>query len=414
MNKSKSWLYKSQTLTLLFIMFIDGVGMSLVLPLIADLFSNGDYSLLNSTAPTWLNQFYYGASLAAFSIAMIFGASVLGQFSDKHGRKLTLTLSLIGAVIGYLICALAVVIKAPMLFISGRVIDGLTAGSIPVAQAILSDLDTQSNKMTSIGKVMFAVTSGYMLGPVIAGTAFMGQSHNHYLPFVLVAISCLACIALISFIKESRPAQANKEQFKLFDAFKPVYALFKVTSLRSTLLSFFLFQCAWTLFYQYLPKIPLAGVFLNHTDLNVLMAAVGAAMCFGFCIAVPKLQEKLTPVNLISLCFGLFTVFNFTFLTPSSNYVVFTGIAICMALLYAVGYSAMLGFLLNIADDSEKGLILGSVASICALSATATAVLGGYLNALNQSLFFGTLLLMSLMALLLFFSAIRKQELETV
>ena len=103
MNQNSRSLCKTQTLTLLFIMFIDGVGMSLVLPLIGDLFSPGKYSLLNQDASAWVNQLYYGASLASFSISMIFGSSMLGQLSDKIGRKRTLGISLMGAFLGYII-----------------------------------------------------------------------------------------------------------------------------------------------------------------------------------------------------------------------------------------------------------------------------------------------------------------------
>lgn len=409
MKTTKSWSYASQTLTLLFIMFIDGVGMSLVLPLSGDLFSPGAYSLLSASSPAWLNQFYYGANLAAFSIAMIFGASILGQLSDKYGRKLTLNLSLLGALAGYLLCAFAVVIKEPSLFIIGRIIDGLTAGSIPVAQAILTDLDSKSNQMTGIGRVMFAVTSGYMLGPVIAGSAYIGQTSNHYLPFVLIALSCLFSMGFLSLIKETRVAATEPQKVNLFNAFKPVMALFKLSSVRSVLLSFFLFQCAWTLFYQYLPKIQIGSSALNHQDLNLLMAAVGGAMCFAFCVAVPKL--KFPPVKLIMWCFGLFTIFNFKLLGPMS-YQSFSFIAVSMALLYAIGYSAMLGFILSISNDSEKGLILGSIASICAISASLTAILGGYLNALSNYAFFSVLLLMSFTALMIFLNLARARTLK--
>lgn len=412
MKAIRPWSHTSQTLTLLFIMFIDGVGMSLVLPLSGDLFSKGEYSLLSGGIPDWLNQFYYGANLAAFSTAMIFGASVLGQLSDKYGRKLTLNLSLLGALAGYLICAIAVICKAPSLFIIGRIIDGLTAGSIPVAQAILTEIDSKSSQMTSISRVMFAVTSGYMLGPVIASSAYIGNSHNHYLPFIFIALSCLCSMGFLSFIKETKSVQINTRKIQIFNAFTPVVALFKITSLRSALLSFFLFQCAWTLFYQYLPKIQVGNVELSHQDLNTLMAAVGAAMCFAFCVAVPKL--KLSPLKLISLCFGFFTVFNFSLLTPTINYGIFSFIAICMALLYAIGYSAMLGFILSISNDSEKGLILGSIASICAISATLTAMLGGYLNALSNFAFFSVLLLMSFTALMMFLNSSREQALKAV
>ena len=83
-----TWASSSYTLTLLLIMFIDGVGMSLVLPLIGDLFSTGPNSIIAANTPSWLSYFYYGGSLACFSGAMIIGAAALGQLSDKRDENI--------------------------------------------------------------------------------------------------------------------------------------------------------------------------------------------------------------------------------------------------------------------------------------------------------------------------------------
>ena len=320
MNQNSPWLYKNQTLTLLLIMFLDGMGMSLVLPLIGDLFSPGKYSLLNQDASAWVNQFYYVASLASFSIAMIFGSSILGQLSDKIGRRRTLGISLIGAFVGYIICAMAVVTKAPMLFIFGRIIDGSTAGSVPVAQASLADVDTNSNKMTGIGQVMFALTAGYMMGPMIARVAFIHETPQFFIPFLLTALICLISFSLLTFIKKDCPNQAINE-FNLTDSFKQIGKLLQIKTLRNTLISLFLFQSAWSLFYQYIPKIQLANVLISTQSLNSLMFYVGAAMCFSFCIAVPKLHSKLKPTNLVMLSFGVFTLLSLCLILPINHFV---------------------------------------------------------------------------------------------
>ncbi|KAF0138747.1 MAG: major facilitator superfamily permease [Rhodospirillaceae bacterium] len=124
-----------------------------------------------SFASTLLQNILYSASLAAYSFAMIFGATVLGQLSDRIGRTRTLGLALIGSLAGYLVCGAAVALKMPMLFLLGRFVGGLFAGSVPVAQVALLDMKTKENRMTGIGLGMFAVTSGYIFDPI--GTDFV-------------------------------------------------------------------------------------------------------------------------------------------------------------------------------------------------------------------------------------------------
>lgn len=402
LNKTNTpWLAIS-TATLFLIMFIDGVGMSLILPLIGDLFSMGAHSLVALSTPSWVYHLYYAGSLACFSGAMIIGAAFLGQISDIVGRKFTLQLALLGTVMGYLVCVLAIIIKWPLLFLLGRTVDGLTAGSIPVAQATLADIDSRQNKMTSIGLVMFAVTSGYMFGPVIASIAFSGnQSHLLYTPFLLVAILCMACMVLLSMIKVGKP-QVLERHFDLTFAFKQIKALLQEKSLRRCLLGFFLFQCTWTLFYQYLPQMQLHIKTLSPSNTSLLLTEVGVGMCVAFCFIVPRAQKYLSPKLWILSCVSLFALLSCAFLSLDIGWIQFQSISVMMAVLYAVGYSAMLAYLLSVANDNQKGLILGSVASICAISATITALLGGTLTSLSYSLFFQGVTFVSFCALLLF------------
>lgn len=403
-----TWTSSRYTLTLLLIMFIDGVGMSLVLPLIDELFSTGPHSIISSDTPTWLSYFYYGGSLACFSAAMVIGAAALGQLSDQKGRKYSLYLSLIGAIIGYLICAFAIYISSPLLFLSGRVIDGLTAGSVPVAQAMLADMDNQQNKITSIGKVMFALTSGYMFGPVIASLAFSSEQHFLSLPFLLVALLCLACTFFLGLIPESSYRVQKKIRLDLTIALKQIKTLLVMPNIRMSLLSFFLFQCAWTLFYQCLPKLVFPGIDLSGSNTSLVMAEVGVGMCVAFCLIVPKVQAL--PAKRVALyCFSLFTLVSAALLSFPINFFSFQTLSTIMAISYAIGYSAMMAFLVSIADDHQRGLIFGSIASICAISATVTALLGAAITSINYKLLILVLVITSLVTLILF-SKISRQK----
>lgn len=407
-NKSPAHLVAAgSTMILLLIMFIDGVGMSLVLPLISELFSQNVNSIVSYSIPDWGYSLYYAGSLACFSGAMVIGASFLGQLSDRTGRKKALQLALAGAVVGYLMCALAVVFQSPVLFLAGRVIDGLTAGSIPVAQAMLTDINSQKSKMTSIGLIMFAVTSGYMFGPVIAGIAFINYTqHLLYVPFLFVAFLCMLCMGFLAFMRESYKAD-NTKPYDVTIAFRQIKALLQMSTIRYSLLGFFLFQCAWTLYYQYLPTMSLNGTHLSPASVTVLMAEVGAAMCIAFCFVVPKVQGKLNHQQLAILCLFSFVVLSLSSLIGQRSEVQLQVISALMATCYAVGYSATLTYMIGAADDHQKGLIFGSVASVCAISATVTALLGSRLMDLGHDAFFSLLTFAAMISLLLIFKSTR-------
>ena len=117
-----------------------------------------------------MRNILYGITLGIYSIAAFFGSPILGDLSDRLGRKKILLICLFGVFIGYVLFALGVIMQSITLLIVGRIIGGLTAGSLSTAQAAIIDISTEENKATNIGYILFAISLGFMLGPLIAGT----------------------------------------------------------------------------------------------------------------------------------------------------------------------------------------------------------------------------------------------------
>ena len=212
-------------ISLLLILFIDGLGLSMVLPLSTELFLNQDTSILANSELDTFRNFVYGINLVLFSAGMFFGAPILGELSDKYGRKKILYFSLIGTFIGYIFSGISILIKSPLLFLFGRLIDGLTAGSVPIAQACISDISSNERKASYMGFTLFAITSGYIFGPLIAkfiaiDTVLFGNGLS--LPFFFTAVLTLFCIVLLSYLKDtSKP-----------DLYKKIYILKSLSVLK--------------------------------------------------------------------------------------------------------------------------------------------------------------------------------------
>jgi MFS transporter, DHA1 family, tetracycline resistance protein len=407
---TKRYSFFLNKINLLLIMFIDGLGMSLVIPLLNGLFSEHDHihTLLRSGTPLWLEQFYYAGSLLCFSLAMVIGACVLGQLSDIHGRKKTLYAALIGSVVGYLFCGLAIIIRSPLMFLIGRTIDGLTAGSIPVAQAMLADLGRPNQQITGIAQVMFAVTAGYICGPLIAFAFTMSAWQSYAWPFFMVALFCGFSLLLLTFLHEQVPSISRKLELDLSVIWKNIVHLWECKGLRVLLLSFFLFQCGWSFFYQYMPKITVAYNHIPGFSIAWAMAEVGVLMCLGFCFFVPMVQKILSLKKIIVFSLAIFSGLVVCYLIWRVDYIVFQLISVVMAVLYTLGYSSLLAFMLGMADDHQKGLLLGCVASICAISSSITALSGSVYVLFGYQIFFMTLFLMSVSSLFLFVFHARK------
>src|SRR6266852_5010677 len=83
-----------------------------------------------------LSDFQNGLLFALFSLCQFISTPFIGRMSDKYGRKPLLVVSILGTAISFLMMAFAP--NVIFVFLA-RALDGLTAGNIPVASAVISD-----------------------------------------------------------------------------------------------------------------------------------------------------------------------------------------------------------------------------------------------------------------------------------
>ena len=114
-NKS---FFKSACQLLLVPLLIDGMGLGLVFPIMNGLIFDPQSNFLSgeSITPT-MHNVIYGAIVSIFMLCWFFGAAVLGDLSDKIGRKKSLLICLMGTFLGYLLSAFAVVIRIVSLYL---------------------------------------------------------------------------------------------------------------------------------------------------------------------------------------------------------------------------------------------------------------------------------------------------------
>ncbi|WP_316929855.1 MFS transporter [Sphingobacterium sp. T2] len=158
---------------------IDSIGLGIIIPVIPKLIQeliHGDLSAASQ---------YGGWLVFVYAFAQFFFASVLGNLSDKYGRRPVLLFSLLGFGINYILMGLAPSIG--WLF-AGRLIAGITGASHTVAAAYIADISSPQKKAQNFGLLGAAFGLGFILGPVLGG--ILGQ-YSSRLPFFAAAALCL-------------------------------------------------------------------------------------------------------------------------------------------------------------------------------------------------------------------------------
>lgn len=145
-----------------------------------------------------LSDFQNGLLFAIFALCQFIATPIIGRMSDKYGRRPLLIGSITGTAVSFLMMAFAP--SAMFLFIA-RALDGITAGNIPVATAVISDTTEPKDRTRGFGVIGASFGLGFVVGPAISG---LTVGISPILPFLIAAgLSTLAVILTYFFLPET-------------------------------------------------------------------------------------------------------------------------------------------------------------------------------------------------------------------
>lgn len=189
-------------LPILVIVFVDLLGLSIIIPLLPL------YAARFSATPMVI-----GVLQATYPLMQFIGAPLLGRLSDRFGRKPVLVVSQIGTFAGFLLLGFANTL--PLLFLS-RIIDGLSGANIATAQAAIADSTSEKTRTQGLGLIGAAFGLGFVFGPVIAFIVLAATGQSYQAVAWTAACFSLVSILLTTFwfretlTTESVPASARR------------------------------------------------------------------------------------------------------------------------------------------------------------------------------------------------------------
>ena len=375
-------VHKRFALAALFlVILIDSIGASLILPLLEPLLLSENSVFLSEGSPFYKSSLY-GFSLMSFAAAMFIGAPMLGDLSDRVGRKPMLLYCLWGTLLGYLISGAAIIIKNPTFFILGRIIDGFTAGSLPVAQAGIIDVSDKDKTVQNLGYILFAVSIAYVGGPLIGGVLSQGVFPTYFPLFLAAAIAFINILILQSFYHDASIARESEVRLDFKLGFTHFFAAFKHAEIRNFSIILLLLQLAWTYYFQFIGFYASKTFTVDSVSIAWLLLFIGLGMALSFCFLAGKLNAKVKPRWLLSG--GLLGIaLLFILSMQCTQFITLCLLGFLSSVIYAVMYTSLLGLLSKHAGHKAQGLIMGIAGSISAFSAGSTALIGGFIMSLQ-------------------------------
>src|SRR6476660_2545758 len=141
-------------------LLIDVTGLGLIIPVFPELIKQLTHGNI-SEASQWSGWLTF-----AYAIMQFVCAPIIGNLSDKYGRRPVLLLSLFGFGIDYIFLSLAPSIW--WLFL-GRIIAGVFGASFTTATAYIADISTDENRAQNFGMIGAAFGLGFIIGPGLGG-----------------------------------------------------------------------------------------------------------------------------------------------------------------------------------------------------------------------------------------------------
>lgn len=354
MKKSK----KQAAIGFIFItMLIDITGWGIIIPVIPKLIAELIHGDISQAAK------YGGWLTFAYAITQFLFAPLIGNLSDKYGRRPIILISLFAFAMDYLLLAFSPTIT--WLFI-GRIIAGVTGASITTASAYIADVSTPENRAKNFGMIGAAFGLGFIIGPVIGG--LLGQFGSR-VPFYAAAILCMLNFLYGYFILPESLSKKHRRKFEWKRA-NPVGALLslrKHPSLIGLILAIFLLYVGahavhsnWSFYtmYRFNWDEKMVGISLGVVGLLVGLVQGGLVRFTG-----PRLGNQKS----IYLGLFLYSLGMLLFAVATQSWMMFAFlIPYCLG---GIAGPALQSEVSGQVPPNEQGEIQGTLASLMSASA---------------------------------------------
>jgi DHA1 family tetracycline resistance protein-like MFS transporter len=261
--------------------FFNFAGFTLVIPVLP--FSVARY------VPAADIAWWVSLILALYSLCSFVAAPVLGAMSDRFGRRPVMLLSLCGSALGFAVFGVG---GALWVLVLGRVIEGLTAGSISALYAYVADTHAPAERGPAFGVLGAAGGLGFMLGPVLGGA--LGQVSLSAPLYGAAGLALMNCALAWFWMPESHPDARRSKRLSLrqFDAIGQLMRSLGEERLRRLFLVVFCFALGGAVLQANLAVLLKDFLAFQPSQIGLVLAGVGVMDIVSQGFAAPRLQAR--------------------------------------------------------------------------------------------------------------------------
>lgn len=394
MDKIRAKLESKALPTVLFTIFIDVLGVGILIPVLPLLVLPGADRVLPAEWSLRSSFIVLGWLTAIYPIMQFISTPILGQLSDRYGRKKILAISLAGTALGYVLFAIAIITKNLPLLFAARAFDGITGGNLSVAQAVIADVTPPERRTRNFGLIGAMFGMGFVLGPYIGaklatpGVDFYGLFHTPSwfgpaVPFWFTAILSAINVLLVVFnLPETLKVKSKQLKLKANQALLNIVKAASHPGLRVVFPSVFLYWGGFTFFTTFFQVLLIQKLGFHQNNVGDYFAYIGICIALTQALITPVIAKRFKSHQVLVLSmaatglslFGLLWAHNTTqLLLVTPIFAIFNGLTI----------ANLTSLVSNSVSGEIQGEVLGINASVQALAQAIPAALTGYIAAIG-------------------------------
>ncbi|MEO0368257.1 MAG: TCR/Tet family MFS transporter [Pseudomonadota bacterium] len=341
---------------IIFTVTLDAMGVGLIMPVMPD--------LIREVSNTDLSNAAFWGGLLTFTYALmqfLFGP-LIGNLSDRFGRRPVLIISLICMGLDYFVMALAPTLW--LLFLA-RAVSGIAGATYSTAAAYLSDISAKGERAANFGLIGAAFGIGFVLGPAIGG--LLGE-YGIRTPFIAAGVLAILNALFGYFVlpETLRPAQRRTFEWQRANPFAALLRLRHLPTIGSLMLVVFVYSVANHVY-------PTIWSFYTIEQFQWSLGTVGLSLAiYGVCSAtvqvavLPRMLKYWGEYTTIRVGL-LVSLLSFLFLSVIDvGWMIF--ISMPITAIGAVVGPSLQGMMADRVGDNEQGELQGIFSSVVAIS----------------------------------------------
>ena len=377
-----SAIKRNPILAVFITVFIDMLGVGIIIPIFAPLIVRNEYGLMPLATSEATRNLTYGILSATFAIFQFFGAPILGGLADKYGRKKILRFSLLGTFVGYVLFALAVHYRLLWLVFIARALPGFMGGNISIVLASLADISDPKDRAKNFGLVGMAFGLGFILGPFIGGT--LGKIDLALPLWCTAALTLLNIVLVIIQFPETFVPSGNGT-VSLLTGIRNVKRALKMKELDVVFLTLFLQAFGFSFFMQFFQVYLIKQFDFSQVQIGQMFGYIGIWIAItqgGITRLVSKRfsSPQILQVTLLGLSLSLWLI-----LGPSALWMLFVTQPL-VALFQGLSQPNLTSIVSVLTPKDTQGEILGIQQSVQSLAFAIPPIIAGVVVSIDVRL----------------------------